>query len=593
MFRWLTALLLMLPLAAFGIENTNSISVTVGAATGHDFDQFNIDISGFDDQEFRFTVSPALPSHTWTFKMARHAITGQVSYVVVADAAITDTSSLGSLMVFDILRTSVPPDGVYLSSLRADDGTLGVDVARGRINVTQSIYDDDDGTFTFPATVAAVDYFKRVGDILIPTDTVPTGQEGYIYWDDSEATIKAHDGTGWKAVGLAGATDHGALTGRGDDDHSAYGSLAGVETIAGNWVNTENPWADNEVADALTITGYMQDGDINTFAELQSWVSDKVLINEADAATLTTPSIVTSLTVTDDDWIGLGASAARIEYDDTTIDLVEILGANVRVGAVTPDTATAASDLAVFGTIEAQGSGGMISFSEAGTPTFTLDRDGSDTWSMRNVSGVYHIYNSTDAGSRLSIDAGDGDVTIVNDLEVDLIREKTGDAGVTIDSVVLKDNIVDATVVKGAPQNWAWMYRNAGLTHETDGGYEELDWDTVLEDASSIVDLTDNDWSYTYTGIATLTCYIELSATLQNSTQYMALKINDVTGSRRIFAKRKMLGNVSHALNGTIQFRVDDVARTYKLEYWQNDSTSEAYVVGSNKCYCTTYILPD
>jgi len=32
-------------------------------------------------------------------------------------------------------------------------------------------------------------------------------------------------------------------------------NLAGVETITGNWVNTTNPWADNEVDDALTIAG--------------------------------------------------------------------------------------------------------------------------------------------------------------------------------------------------------------------------------------------------------------------------------------------------------------------------------------------------
>ena len=221
MFRWLTALLLMLPLAAFGLENTNSISVTPGASSGHDWDQFDIDISGFDDQMFRFTIGAPWPaSHTWTFKMARHSITGQVAYVTVPNASIT-ADPTPPLVYFQLDRTNIPPDGVYLSSLRADDGTLGTDIARGKINVTQSIFDDNDGTFIFPAAVAAVDYFKRVGDILIPTDTVPTGQEGYIYWDDSEATIKAHDGTGWKAVGLAGATDHGALTGRGDDDHSA------------------------------------------------------------------------------------------------------------------------------------------------------------------------------------------------------------------------------------------------------------------------------------------------------------------------------------------------------------------------------------
>lgn len=38
-------------------------------------------------------------------------------------------------------------------------------------------------------------------------------------------------------------------------DVTSIGMLDEAETIAGNWVNTSNPWADNEVADALTVSG--------------------------------------------------------------------------------------------------------------------------------------------------------------------------------------------------------------------------------------------------------------------------------------------------------------------------------------------------
>jgi len=51
--------------------------------------------------------------------------------------------------------------------------------------------------------------------------------------------------------------DHGSIGGLGDDDHSAYGALGSAETIAGNWVNTANPWADNEVADSITASSYL------------------------------------------------------------------------------------------------------------------------------------------------------------------------------------------------------------------------------------------------------------------------------------------------------------------------------------------------
>ena len=59
-----------------------------------------------------------------------------------------------------------------------------------------------------------------------------------------------------------------------------------------------------------------------------------------------------SLTLADDNWVGLGASAGRVEFDDTTIDLVEVLAANVRVGNGTPARATAAEALYVEGAVE-------------------------------------------------------------------------------------------------------------------------------------------------------------------------------------------------------------------------------------------------
>jgi len=57
-------------------------------------------------------------------------------------------------------------------------------------------------------------------------------------------------------------------------------------TITSDLVNTDNPWADNEVSDTLTVDNYMEDEDINTRAELESWVSDypTSLDNSTDVA---------------------------------------------------------------------------------------------------------------------------------------------------------------------------------------------------------------------------------------------------------------------------------------------------------------------
>ena len=134
--------------------------------------------------------------------------------------------------------------------------------------------------------------------------------------------------------------------------------------ITGNFVNTNNPWADNEVSDTLTVTGYMQDGDINTFSELQAWVSDKTLVNEEDVFTIDANWVNTAnpwadnevadnitassylplaggtmsgnITMADDGWIGLGASSGRIEFDNQTTNEINFLNCKVGIGTNAP-----------------------------------------------------------------------------------------------------------------------------------------------------------------------------------------------------------------------------------------------------------------
>jgi len=100
---------------------------------------------------------------------------------------------------------------------------------------------------------------------------------------------------------------------------------------------------------------------------------------------LTTPSVATSLTVTDDDWIGLGSGAGRIEFDDQTTDEVNILNANVGIGTSTP-----ASALDVNGVIE----NGLVAY-------FPMDEGSGTTINDRSInSRTGTLYDST---------AGNGD----------------------------------------------------------------------------------------------------------------------------------------------------------------------------------------
>lgn len=66
---------------------------------------------------------------------------------------------------------------------------------------------------------------------------------------------------------------------------------------------------DANIVNVLTVTGYMQDEDINTFDELQSWVSDKTLVNEEDIFTI------------DENWVNTANPWADNEVaDNITID---------------------------------------------------------------------------------------------------------------------------------------------------------------------------------------------------------------------------------------------------------------------------------
>ena len=64
-------------------------------------------------------------------------------------------------------------------------------------------------------------------------------------------------------------------------DSANIGRLDQAETIAGNWVNTANPWADNEVSDTLTASIVTGDGT----TEIVGMLRDVVL--DADGSTIT------------------------------------------------------------------------------------------------------------------------------------------------------------------------------------------------------------------------------------------------------------------------------------------------------------------
>jgi hypothetical protein len=127
--------------------------------------------------------------------------------------------------------------------------------------------------------------------------------------------------------------------------------------------------------------------------------------------TLTTPSIATSVTVTDDDWIGLGAGAGRIEYDDLTTDEVNILNANVGIGTSTPNQL-----LTVQGNINLSAATGAIYFDDMKYLYASSTNDsivfGENAGATFTSGTTYNVAFGFDAGRYASTSGADSNVYI-------------------------------------------------------------------------------------------------------------------------------------------------------------------------------------
>jgi len=89
------------------------------------------------------------------------------------------------------------------------------------------------GDKTRNAMTGAIDLSGGTDFVLPQANDVPTSfpsaTEGSIAWDIDDDVLYAHDGTQWFALAPASGiiTDHGGLSGLGDDDHAQYALLAG------------------------------------------------------------------------------------------------------------------------------------------------------------------------------------------------------------------------------------------------------------------------------------------------------------------------------------------------------------------------------
>jgi trimeric autotransporter adhesin len=146
-----------------------------------------------------------------------------------------------------------------------------------------------------------------------------------------------------------------------------------------------------------------------------SWVAPHV--GDITAVGSMTSDNVFADATADDDWLGLGASAGRIEFDDLATDEVNILGANVGIGISTPNqqleiagsfrfpsTTSSTTGVIYKGTYpfihnyKPAGRTGCNTFIGENSGNFTMS--GSNVWEASyNTSLGYYTLNSNTSGS--------------------------------------------------------------------------------------------------------------------------------------------------------------------------------------------------
>ena len=169
----------------------------------------------------------------WFFDDSASAFTG---LVVSTGLTITNTNLTANINAVDTNELTLNAGSLGLANHATARAALGL-----AIGTNVQAYDAD------LATLAA-----------------PTANRMY-YSNGSSAqtavTLGANN-TFLESNGATSAPAFRALTSDDLTDVASIGMLDENETITGNWVNTDNPWADNEVADDLTISGGTVDNSV-------------------------------------------------------------------------------------------------------------------------------------------------------------------------------------------------------------------------------------------------------------------------------------------------------------------------------------------
>lgn len=274
------ALILITGLAYGQTFLTNTTTKTLNIdQLSQDFGDWTFYWNGYEDQSVTYTITNNsggvdLDGLFAQWKASRRNSAGSnVVYIIRTPSQMTVTNATIS---FTLSKTNIPPDNTYKSQLILTDGTTNEvrNLGRGKVVVTESLFDDDDGSWQNPNITNLTDYLT-LDQAATLYETIATNAKtaGYIFYNN--------DGTNniWK--------DPSTIASIGNMNTSVY-DTAGVATD----IFTYGPFfAANALTGTMTdATQLLIDhGKLNAASLLDN---DHPQYNDASALTSSLPSAV-------------------------------------------------------------------------------------------------------------------------------------------------------------------------------------------------------------------------------------------------------------------------------------------------------------
>jgi hypothetical protein len=155
--------LAILPLSCMAQFPTNTNTKTIDALKpSADFNDFNFRWRGTEDQCMYFTVTNlSLSQCVAVFKASRKVAGGSNTCYVLEYGVVSATNKT---IRYFVSHTNVPPDGTYQAEIRISNAATNLfrTLAQGKVSVTDSLFDDSDGSWAGRTGLNLSDYLTKV-----------------------------------------------------------------------------------------------------------------------------------------------------------------------------------------------------------------------------------------------------------------------------------------------------------------------------------------------------------------------------------------------------------------------------------------------